>query len=418
MLVQFWARRVLMSGVRVFDFHRDEAREWERIQELRKRFESEHAAWREKVRVTNKKSAFSRGRMVVERVLAALQKMGLDFSTADPGHGAGHLMRDYLNALRLFSSLEADPRDIFIGFVGGVLHDIGCTQVERYEESSHIIGHAEAAALMLAKAFELDNAGLNQEEQWLIEYAVAAHTHYTKDSSVECSSDGATYIRSPYKELDADGMPIWPVWFTRWVDRLDVSGPGFVGRHLLTQVKPHKDYAPEGFYPTDFVGHLRIELRDQPTGARSMLEHLTMFANSQTKASPYGRHDYGRMVELRDRYRTMSLEIVNETYQNAEPMSEDYAGDIGQYFEEFLGEKIEPTTLGRQAASDVMAMFIVGLDAETQCHWLHGFDNVMTEYRLWAMMVGEDLDWLLEAGAIDDSWFALPGICADVRTIL
>ncbi|MDP2599041.1 MAG: hypothetical protein Q8P49_04375, partial [Candidatus Liptonbacteria bacterium] len=75
------------------------------------------------VGVSSRDQAISRGVEIVRRILKLAVSSGLDFESFEPGHGSGHLTRDYVNALRLLTKLDADPREVFIGFVGGVLHD-------------------------------------------------------------------------------------------------------------------------------------------------------------------------------------------------------------------------------------------------------------------------------------------------------
>ena len=65
--------------------------------------------------------------------------LDLKVSGLEPGHGPGHFVRDYVNSLRLFKALEADPRHVFIGFCDAALHDIGCAFVPRYQETETVL---------------------------------------------------------------------------------------------------------------------------------------------------------------------------------------------------------------------------------------------------------------------------------------
>lgn len=99
----------------------DEAQSWERIQELRRSFRPELI---DDVSVHSREEAVRKGQELVGNVLACYQKLGVD-PALDPAHGIGHLARDYINASIMVPHLDADPRHLYIGFVGGVLHDGG-----------------------------------------------------------------------------------------------------------------------------------------------------------------------------------------------------------------------------------------------------------------------------------------------------
>jgi hypothetical protein len=358
----------------------DEKQGWAKIQQLRADFSPDLLKG---VEVDSLEMALKRGITIVSRVFAAAKECGIDLNNVDPGHSVGHWTRDLVNALRLFPSLDLPPATIFIGFVGAVLHDIGNTVVERYTESSRAVRHADAAALLLEYLWETDPVGLNPSEQTLIKYACAAHTHYLKPSEVKCS-DGETRLIEPYCDMDGD-QPIYAMWLPRWIDRLDTNGPAFVGRHYLTLVKPHKDYAPDGFYQINFTDHLKPLVREKPEGSRTMAEHLLMFANSQNNGSPYGRHDLPAMQAIRDQYKARLFRIV-DAVKTFPALSVDEEKKILECYSSFLGTNIEPTELGRHAAETLAEKF-VELDDSSRWAWLNGFRQSMVEYVGWSSEV-------------------------------
>lgn len=134
-----------------------------------------------------------------------------------------------------------------MGLVAGTLHDVGCALVEHYAETQRVVRHAEGGALLLQEI--LPRLLLSEKQKILICYAVAAHTHYLKPQTV-----GEDTIE-PYLDT-SEGEPLWGILFTRWVDRLDCNGAGFVGRHYLTLARAHQDFDGKQFYGIEFAEHL------------------------------------------------------------------------------------------------------------------------------------------------------------------
>lgn len=299
----------------------------------------------------------------------------------DPGHGPGHWARDYIHALRLSCDPELDPRLILPCLLGGTLHDIGTLFLDRYADKNRAVRHAEAAAL-LVHAAALESRVLTPEEADLVAYAVAAHTHYLKPSDVKCA-DGETRSVMPYRDTAEDGRPLLEVWMTRWVDRLDCSGPLFPGRHYLTLHKDHEDFGHNGFYKVSFAEHMQPLLRTseeiKASGKpQTMLEHMRMFAGSQTNDSPYGKHDHGLMTKLRDSYRESLEHII---YQVAHP-SDVLEGRVEAAWTHFLERWVEPSSAGRDAAENLSRSFRK-LDPGVQRAWACGFRACMTEHLAW-----------------------------------
>jgi hypothetical protein len=363
----------------------NEALGWEKIQQLRKDFSPKLFS---EVKIQAKSEALIRALETAKEVFAAMAELGIDINTVDPGHARGHWSRDVINGWRYMNRLDADPKEIFIGFVAGVLHDIGNAVVHRYADNSRSVRHAEAAALLLEHIWEKDSMGLNASEQVLIKYAVCAHTHYLKSTKVTCT-DGVERTIDPYVD-EENGKPIMAMWYPRHIDRLDTNGPCFPGRHYLTLENPHEDFAGEGFYKVDFVDHLMPTMRDKPTGARTMLEHFNMFATSQNNQSAYGKYDPPAMQELRDKYRRQ-IEHVISNVRNVLFLTADLGQDtVINRWTDFLANNIEPTANGKRVAN-VLAGRFRDLDGDSRAAWCCGFRTIMVEYELWAYEILNEL---------------------------
>ncbi|MDP2593375.1 MAG: hypothetical protein Q8P52_01860 [bacterium] len=388
---------------------KDEDAAYSEVQELRKVF-SNFGCLMDNVSVKSKAGALERAVSVLQSFFGKLD-WRTRFQSMDAGHGIGHLTRDYVNALMLFSKLETRPKDIFIGFLGGVLHDVGCALVHRFEESHRVVRHAEAAALFLKET--LYDVGLNEAETLLVSYSVAAHTHYLRESEVKCS-DGVTRKVRPYDDIAHFG-PLWPVWYTRWVDRLDCNGPCFIPRHYLTLTDDHKDFAGEdvGFVQFKFADQMRPLLRpkeEQNNPPQTMLEHAKMFAESQSNDSPYGKYDFGRMIELRSEFREILEHIIYKVKNPRQSEGEDRQWHI-QRFTNFLSDTVEPSCSGERAAANLEIQF-KKLPAVNQDAWFSGFETVITDYTLWFLRCQVVLD------QIPPNWLTLPGVTNDLRDFI
>ncbi|MBI5077182.1 hypothetical protein HZB94_02275 [Candidatus Falkowbacteria bacterium] len=345
---------------------------------------------------------------VLSEIFQAIHQAGVRLKLMEPGHGPGHIARDHMNALALFSRLEGNPREIFIGILAGTLHDIGCALVDRYAEKNRLVRHAEVGALLLESVFAEADVNLTEEERKLVCYAVAAHTHYLKPIQIASCQESAVHTLEPYRDSTDDGKPIYAVWYPRWVDRLDCVGPGFIARHYLTLAKPHQDYTSKGFVDVDFEKHMQPLFDEDAGGAHTMLGHLRMFAQSQVNSSPYGKHDYGRMIELRDRAKEWTDEVYLRVSQYRQIDGYSVAREVDLLWHEFLADKIEPTGKGAAVADQLQIMF-KQLPAETQSAWRIGFAIVMQNYFEWKLIV------LADAPA---SELKLPGFSKTIREML
>lgn len=385
----------------------NEAAAWQRMQEIRQAFSPELF---DHVVVDSPSQAYIDAVSATHSALQLMEDIGVDFNKLDPGHGIGHLVRDYVNARIMLRKLDVNPAHLFVGFLGGVMHDLGCALVPRYDDNKRAVGHAEAGALLFDHI--ADELFLNKEEIILTAYAIAAHTNYLKPNKITCR-DGVERTREPYQDTDAEGKPIYGVWITRWVDRLDCNGPTFVGRHYLTLAEKHADFDGKKFYETSFGQAMNPVVRtpEQITAAggnKTMLEHMKMFADSQNNSSVYGKHDFGEMVDIRDEHKEQLNRIITSGLEGKTygPQEE---GAIVDSWTLFLKRNIEPTQPGIKAADTLRTMF-VQLPPEYRQHWCHAFVQTMQEYRTWAQ---RKLTALEEIGE-----YKLPGIVDDVRKII
>jgi hypothetical protein len=329
--------------------------------------------------------------------------------TGEPGHGPGHWCRDYVHALRLSFDETLPAEAVLPTLVAGTLHDIGTAFVDRYADKTRAVRHAEVGALIV-RAAALESEALTPVEADLAAYAIAAHTHYLKPSEVACA-DGETRTVTPYTDMDGY-KPIYAVWAPRWVDRLDCSGPCFVGRHYLTLARDHEDFGgTTGFYKVTLAKHLRPllrsadEIKAQGDGM-TMLEHFRMFAQSQSDDSPYGRHDVGIMRTLRQAYRASLENIIAQT---AHPT--DAEAPILKAWELFLGTNVEPSEQGWMTAHN-LGLRAFADDPEAKHAWSSGFRAVMFEYLAWA---DRTLAFLKRLPA---EYLRLPGISDDIRNVV
>jgi len=350
------------------------------------------------------RQSFDRSVKTTISILTALeQEMSLEGMC--PGHGPGHWMRDYVNACRLLSDsstlMGRTETEILAGFAGGVLHDIGNAVVDRYHDGKVPVRHAEVAGLMLDRLFTQNDFGLSVNEQLAIQWAVMAHTHYLNPQEVKWS--GQTVIIEPYQDLDNDGQPLYGVWFPRMIDRLDCSGAAtFPARHFLTLFKEHQDFsATEGFYDVAFHDHIQLLLRTPEEikaagGKQSMLEHLRMFALSQTNDSAYGKHDYGRMLSLRDEKREELHKFIDAVAYFGNKMrvhTDDELAAERDCLKAYL-TFIEPS-MAAKGAIDQLDTLLAQEDASVQSTWLYGFTAVaMNAYQRWGAIVAHELTML------------------------
>ena len=393
----------------------DEERAWDYIGKLRE-LDLHNALGN--VKPMTHTDALIRAVETTQSILSDLASSGINLSDADPGHALGHMGRDYIHAIQLMMRMELHQRDLFIGFLGGVLHDIGCAIVDRYKEANRVIRHAEAGAVVLEALFDENSYGLNRSEQLLIQYAVMAHTQYLKTFEVTSSTDGVARTIAPYTDTFAHDAPVLAIWLPRWIDRLDCNGPTFVGRHYLTQIESHKDFdsTTGKFYAVKFSEHMQPLLRSNEEIAadgsgRTMREHFAMFADSQNANSPYGLWDdlSPTMVRLRNQQTKRLRRIISDIVPSDEFRQD--TENILYAWGEFLALNVEPTTTGIRAASELATAF-TELDTQTQVAWTNGFRTTMKEYLDWSQEILSSLELL------NPKLLYFPPLQSDIREML
>jgi len=401
---------------------------WQIVQNMRASVRDNLGRYMNEVRVNDREHAVKRAIRVIQDVYQGLDASGAKLLDLEPGHGPGHLVREFISAWRIARRSDLDPTEVFLGQVAGSLHDIGLLLMPRYEEVNRVVRHGEAGALLLAEVVKEQDIDLTRGEHLLLMFAIAAHTHYLKPMTVECR-DGVERLVEPYEDLliigskpgemklgtgDSDEA-FYPVWLTRQADRLDCVGPQFLGRHYLTTADEHKDYGQDGFYDVKYQDHMRPVLRtneNRGRDGRTMLEHFSMFAESQSNRSIYGRFDEGEMVIQRNALRAMSRDIIGIVLEaKKREMSQPEQDDIRMSWTEFLGKTVEPSDRGQRTAMTLDSMFSK-LNEDVQRIWCHGFKFSMGAYCDWAEVA------MAELGTLNPKQRKLPGICTDVREFI
>jgi len=250
-------------------------------------------------------------------------------ATLPGGHSRRHAERDFINSILINQDpwvKNLDDVEKFVGVIGGTFHDIGNSVVGRYEESRRFAGHAETGAFLFGKIAE-DLLPPNILK--LSQFAIAGHTHYTRDIEIKRTVNGEekTIVKKPYDDTLDEQNNKASIWLTRCADRLDAQGVQMVIRHAITKAEPTEDYDEEGFHvikdseQEDFHHHFNPEMR---TGnfmhGRNVLEHITMFRDSALNKTVYSLHDTP--------YFTNELVIPNAKEQ-----------------EEFIGEVLKDTNV-------------------------------------------------------------------------
>lgn len=379
------------------------------IKELKRTFTPEMV---NNINVSSYDEALVRSNEVVRVILEVLDRVGLNMMNVEPGHGPGHLVRDRVNGLMALSKETSaiDPRDVFVGMIAGTLHDFGCTLVRRYAEPGRVVRHGEIGAILFNAVASKIAGLLSKDEVVVIAHAIAGHAHSSSSQKVKCQ-DGIwreTFLYEDTKTCGEETKPIYAMWLPRWIDRLDLNGPCIVGRHFLTMVEYHIDnWSGE----VDFVKSISpLVLRENPTKPLSVAEHLKRCADTQTNESPYGKHDIGFMVTLRDDERQQLYRILARLKEKREFSAGEENTALGAWTM-FLYTNIEPSKRGRETAEKLREMF-KSLPDEVRFAWLGVYCQTMAEYMRWAQSRMEFLD------SCPEHWVSLPPIRDDVRDII
>lgn len=338
-----------------------------------------------------------------------LERVGGYLELLPTGHSKGHNMRDLVTSMELTADpvfSKVDDVEKLVGIISGTFHDIGNSVVGRYEEAKRYSSHAEVGAYLFG---ELTGDLIPPNLLKLIEYSIAAHTHYNKEIPITKKVDGRdeTLNRRPYEDAPVDGNRMG-IWFARWADRADMQGiMGFV-RHSLTKSQPTEDYdITQEFHKIkedekeDFRHHFNPVLRtaEQLASApaqdktKNVLEHVRMFRDSALNLSIYSQFDSDF---FRNRIVVPAADEQNEfidaVTKDTAVLSDD---DINKAFEKFYAmcRVIEP---GKDIDNtiELFKQKFALLTPEQRSHWANGFKLLPSLYEKWYGRMGR----LLSAG--------------------
>ncbi|MDD3284628.1 MAG: HD domain-containing protein [Patescibacteria group bacterium] len=351
----------------------NELENWKEIKELKSKINIDFF---DNVNIKNKKEAISKSIFVIKSILKELDKQKIDILKMDPGHGIGHMTRDYINALRLaYKDNNTKPKELFIGIIGAALHDIGSSLIERYSESQRLVRHAEMGALLFKRISQKLKI-LNKEEEFLICYAIAAHTTYLKVYYFK------KFKVEPYKYI-LNNKVVMSFQYPRFADRLDANGAFLVARDYLILNKSHMHDGSMGkFFKTNFKDDMKITLRAQDEieksgGYRTALEHLNIYMLGQ-KNSIHSQYDTNVMEYFRDN-ETKNLKNIINSILKPKKLESKKIDEIQKKWTIFLYKNIEPTEIGKKTAIGLSKKFKRLKENEINA-WTYGFYITMQEY--------------------------------------
>lgn len=322
------------------------------------------------------------------------------------GHGRGHLSRDFVGLslqLRDPEFAKYDPVEVFVGVMGGLYHDIGNSVVGRYDDGKRFSGHAEVGAHLFGEVVGDD---LPPSLKKLTQYAIAAHTNYLKDISIE--REGETRVRKTYKGHsdmveDDGGIHKAAICIARNTDRLDLLTPPFIDiRHFATKTIPTMDFDGDTFHTPredeveDFLHQFSPVLRNDeerlaaPTKqdqTMNVLEHLRMLGNSalygkfnpenpQKERNDYSKYDTdyftGELVvpAVLDQARFIEAVVNGDPSKTQE--------EVDSSFERFYrGLRLIEPAHDTSFVEDQFRQKFARLPKEQLSRWANGFDLLL-----------------------------------------
>lgn len=308
--------------------------------------------------------------------------------TLPGGHSKNHVYRDFINSLVINQDpwvKGLDDVEKFVGVIGGTFHDIGNSVVGRYEETKRFAGHAEAGAFLFGKIAE---DLLPQNLLKLSQFAIAAHTHYTRDIAIKrtINDEEKTVTKKPYDDALDEGGNKAGIWLSRWADRLDAQGVQMFIRHAITKAEPTEDYDGEGFHQIkedeieDFIHHFAPTMRTENfTHGRNTLEHMTMFRNSALNKTVYSQHDTPYFTnELIKPNAQEQEEFIGEVLRETPVLTDE---EINQRFETFY-EMCRRVDEGSniEIVIDLFKRKFPSLPKDQLSHWANGFSSLPRLY--------------------------------------
>lgn len=322
------------------------------------------------------------------------------------GHSQGHVYRDFISSMVNLRDPElknVDDVEKMVGILAGTFHDIGNSVVNRYEETKRFSGHAEVGAYLFG---DLASDLIPPNILKLIQYAIAAHTHYTNEMSITKKENDKeeTLLKRPYQDEVIDGNRIG-VWLARGADRVDAQGVQMVARHIMVKAQPTEDYDPSSgfhkvkedeledfkhqFSPVLRTDGYRLALSDE-NKTKNVLEHMKMYRDSALQKTIYSQNDSNYFTEnLIAPAAGEQMEFVEAVLEETEVLDKK---DIESAFEDFyaLCRVIEP---GKDI-DDVIGLlknkFAILSDKE-KSHWANGFKLMPAIYQRWFTRINDKL---------------------------
>ncbi|MCC6639052.1 hypothetical protein IT409_00670 [Candidatus Falkowbacteria bacterium] len=337
---------------------------------------------------------FSEWKFRIEMMVQRLIDVGWTWNGSEPAHSIGHVIRDLVNTSLIVFLGKYPYRQLYIGGMAGVFHDFSTAIVKRYHEEHRALRHGTATALLLDR-FVGDLFESKQEKFDLkcLLIAVAGHTNEYATETLPMKDrkpkkvEKSRFCIPVWPDFDQNGAPHLFMHLPRQIDRLENCGATHFARHYLTLVEEHKDQAHGEFVVVNFANSMRGLLRPQDVAKadpkkQTILEHVRMYADSQTNASPFGKWDYGFYCVLRDAHRKRAYRMLHAPKRLKIPR-EISVEEIAEVFHHhFLYPTIEPTKLGYRSAELLFSEFN-RLSSEDRSVYAHVFAQCMIEYVDW-----------------------------------
>lgn len=371
------------------------------VESLRKEVESIHG-WNR----TKEKAERELASLPENIIPDILNELGPYLELMPTGHSKGHAYRDFISSMIALKDPEIEKIDDvekIVGVFAGTFHDIGNSVIDRYEEPKRFAGHAEIGAYLFG---ELAKDKIPPNLLKLTQYAIAAHTQYTKDISVTKQVDGKdeTLVKVPYQDEIVDGSRTG-IWLARMTDRVDAQGIQMVVRHSLVKSQPTEDYDPTiGFHkikedenedfkhqfsPQIRTDEYRASLSDQDK-TRNVLEHMRMYRDSALNKTVYSQNDSEYFT------RTLIIPAAEEQNEFVEAVVEQTSilpeEVIEDAFEKFysISSIVEPGQDFSSTSSLLREKFRL-LSQEQRSHWANGYNLLPTLYNRWFERTSQNL---------------------------
>ena len=322
------------------------------------------------------------------------------------GHSKGHAYRDFISSMIALKDPEIEKIDDvekLVGVLAGTFHDIGNSVINRYEEPKRFSGHAEIGSYLFG---ELAKDVIPPNLLKLIQYAIAAHTHYTKDMPVTKVIDGReeTLVKRPYEDEVVERSRMG-IWLARMTDRVDAQGVQMIVRHSLVKSQPTEDYDPSlGFHKVrddekdDFRHQFSPQLRtdeyrstlspEQKT--RNILEHMQMFRDSALNKTVYSKNDSAFFTNT---LIIPAAEEQNEFVDAVVSETEELSGEeVKKAFDNFYSIcKITEPAQDVNYTIDILKQKFALLSQLERSHWANGYNLLPALYERWYQRIDSDL---------------------------